>query len=87
MESKWLKEKSKLEKAILEDNISYEEIGRWYNCSGSYIRKIAKKIGIKLKARLSRDNIPKKVIKCLNCDKEFTKYYKAQKFCCHKCSS
>lgn len=37
MESKWIKEKENLEQKILVDNLSYEQIGREYGCSGSNI--------------------------------------------------
>lgn len=51
MNSKWLLEKEKLEQLILIDKLSYEEIGRKYNCSGSNIKKVASKIGITLPKR------------------------------------
>lgn len=51
MNSKWLLEKEKLEQLILIDKLSYEEIGRKYNCSGSNIKKVASKIGIALPKR------------------------------------
>lgn len=38
MNSKWLLEKEKLEQLILIDKLSYEEIGRKYNCSGNNIK-------------------------------------------------
>lgn len=43
----WDLEKDKLEKLILTDKVSYEEIGRMYGCTGSNIRRVAKKLGIK----------------------------------------
>ena len=36
---------------ILIDKLSYEEIGSKYNCSGSNIRKISQRLGIKLSKR------------------------------------
>ena len=48
MKSKWENEKENLEKLILEDNLSYEEIGRKYNCSGSNIKKVAIRLDIEL---------------------------------------
>lgn len=51
MNSKWLLEKEKLEQLILIDKLSYEEIGKKYNCSGSNIKKVASKIGITLPKR------------------------------------
>lgn len=44
-------EKEKLEQLILIDKLSYEEIGKKYNCSGSNIKKVASKIGITLPKR------------------------------------
>ena len=40
MDSKWIKEKENLEQKILVDNLSYEQIGREYGCSGSNIKKL-----------------------------------------------
>ena len=48
---KWINEKENLIKYIQEDKLSYEEIGRKYNCSGNNIKKIAKKLGIELQSR------------------------------------
>ena len=39
--SKWEFEKENLEKLILVDKISYEEIGRRYGCTGSNIKKVS----------------------------------------------
>lgn len=46
MTSKWFEEKENLEHLILIDKLSYEEIGRRYGCTGSNIKKVAKRIGI-----------------------------------------
>lgn len=43
--------KEELEKLILDEKLSYEEIGRDYGVSGSGIKKKAKKLGIKLPNR------------------------------------
>lgn len=48
MKNKWDEEKENLEKLILEENLSYEEIGRRYGCSGNNIKKVARKLGIEL---------------------------------------
>ena len=88
MESKWFKEKSYLEQAILVDKLSYEEIGRKYGCSGSNIKKVAQRIGIELPQR--RKINPNETFNkgtgqkyyCLNCGKEIT-YPK--KFCDFTC--
>lgn len=36
---------------ILIDKMSYEEIGKMYGCTGSNIKKVASRIGIKLPQR------------------------------------
>lgn len=51
MKSKWLSEKTKLEDLILNKKLSYEEIGRLYNCTGVNIKKVAKRIGITVPER------------------------------------
>lgn len=39
----WLNEKDNLRKYIQDDRLSYEAIGRIYNCSGNAVKKAAKK--------------------------------------------
>ena len=51
MSTKWLNEKENLEFLIFEENLSYEEIGRRYGCTGANIKKQAIKIGIELPKR------------------------------------
>ena len=51
MRSKWFSEKTKLEELILNKNLSYEEIGKLYNCTGANIKKVAKRIGIAIPER------------------------------------
>lgn len=78
MDSKWFEEKEKLDKYINEDNLSYEEIGRLYNCSGANIKKVAKRIGIDLpdrrkvnpKETFNKGTSKLPTFKCLNCGKE-----------------
>lgn len=48
MKSKWELEKENLEYLILTEKLSYEEIGRRYDCSGSNIKKVAARLGIPL---------------------------------------
>lgn len=48
MKSKWTSEKEELERLINVEKVSYEEIGRRYNCSGANIKKVAKQLGIDL---------------------------------------
>ena len=90
MNSKWNKEKENLKKLILEENKSYEEIGRSYGCSGSNIKKVALRLGIVLPNRRKINpnetfNKGKKKISyfCKNCGKE---YYSKQSFCSIECS-
>ena len=102
MISKWEKEKKALEYKIFTEKLSYEEIGRQYGCSGSNIKKVAKKLGIQLKPRrkISKQEIKKiqlratsshiehiKYSNCLNCGKKFeVKHSCRGKFCCNKCA-
>lgn len=43
--------KEELEQLIHKENLSYREIGRRYNVSDTYIKKVANKLGITLKVR------------------------------------
>ena len=76
MESKWEKEKENLERLINKEKVSYEDIGHKYNCSGSNIKKVAKKLGIILPQRRKinpNETFNKgtgKIFYCLNCGKE-----------------
>lgn len=73
----WLNEKDNLRKYIQDDKLSYEAIGRIYNCSGNAIKKAAKKLGIELQSRriinpsetFNKGTGAKSV--CLNCGKEY----------------
>ena len=96
MKSKWENEKDKLQKLILEDNLSYEEIGRQYNCSGNNIKKVAFRLGIQLPKRRKinqNETFNKGIIKvntgiCINCQKEFLIYSgSCGKYCCTKCAN
>lgn len=90
----WLNEKDNLRKYIQDDRLSYEAIGRIYNCSGNAVKKAAKKLGIELQPRrvinhnetFNRGTGTKTI--CLNCGKE---YYRAPansgKFCSVKCAA
>lgn len=89
-QSKWFKEKEKLEDLILVQNLSYEEIGRMYGCSGGNIKKVADRIGIPLpvrnKSNKGKEPANKGVRKitsyCLNCGKPL---YAGKKHCCLEC--
>lgn len=84
--------KEELEKMIFIDKKSYREIGRIYNVTDAYIKKVCNKLGIKLPRRsiFPIDFIPankgtKKLFYCLNCNKEIKLYGK--KYCDKKCES
>lgn len=74
MNSKWESEKENLIKLIVEDKISYEEIGRRYGCTGANIKKVAKRLDIELTQRRtinpSETFNAKEIKHCINCGKE-----------------
>ena len=87
-------DKGTLDTWINIDNISYTEIGRRLQCSVSYVKKYAKKIGILLPIRTTTQNvIPwnkgiKKQFICKNCGKAFSNSKGIfQQFCCNECSA
>ena len=89
----WLKEKNNLEEAI-NNGESYASLGRKYNVSGTYIKRIAIDLGINLTPRRKINssetfnrNIPRvPIVNCLNCGKEFYKYSSSTgKYCSNKC--
>ena len=86
--------KQELEKLILEDNLSYEKIGKIYGISGNGVKKAALRLGIELKPRRKinpNESFNKGTTKygvgiCLNCGKEFIKYpNKSNVYCSNKC--
>lgn len=89
---KWKNEKNELERLINVEHVSYEEIGRRYNVSGSAIKKAAKRLGIDIPERRKinpNENFshkePKKGI-CMNCGNEYILYQShSNKFCSAKC--
>ena len=93
MASKWESEKDTLEQ-LINQGVSYEEIGRRYGCSGSNIKKVATRIGIELQQRRSinecetfnKGSHKVSTAICLNCSKEFLKYANTTgKYCSNKC--
>ena len=50
MKVNWKSEKEHLEK-MLSENISYEEIGRYYKVTGNAVKKAAKKLGLVLEQK------------------------------------
>ena len=89
MNSKWINEKDKLNDLINVKNVSYEQIGKMYNCSGNNIKKVARRIGISLPIRrkIHEDrNTKKKTHICINCNKEFDHIEgNTNKYCCKEC--
>ena len=88
----WDLEIEKLQKYIFEDALSYEEIGRKYNCSGANIKKVMQKRGIKLPIRSKNANkspINKGTAKkyyCLNCGTELINSKNTKhKYCSNSC--
>lgn len=91
MKVNWKNEKENLSQ-MLNDKISYEEIGRYYNISGNAVKKAAKKIGLKLEKRRNMNSTEsfnkgkRKTHFCKNCGKEFTHRHSSfNKFCDNKC--
>ena len=80
MNSKYNKED--LKRMILEEKLSYKEIGRRYGVSKEAIRGAARRFGI-----VSPYFSSSKELICLNCGKAFIPKIKDQKFCCQNCSS
>ena len=90
----WLNERDNLRKYIQDDKLSYEAIGRIYNCSGNAIKKAAKKLGIELQSRriinpnetFNKGTGVKSV--CLNCGEEYHRTPNSSgKFCSVKCAA
>lgn len=86
----WLNEKENLENAI-KNKESYESIGRRYNVSGTYIKKIANKLGLSLERR--RKINPKETFNkgkntkiCKYCGKPFLNW-STNIFCSKECAS
>lgn len=84
---KWNSEKENLEK-LINDGVSYVEIGRMYGCSDNNIRKVAQNLGIILPKKRSINpnehfnKIENRHKFCLNCNKEIA--FK-NKYCDIKC--
>ena len=93
MKINWLKEKDNL-KSLLDNNASYESIGRLYNVTGACVKKAAKKLRLILTQRraINQNETFNKGLKkihnnvCLNCGKQLDKRHK-QKFCSNQCQS
>ena len=93
---KWIEEKENLINKIKNEKLSYEEIGRQYNVSGTAIKKAALRLGIELESRRKinpKETFGKGIIKaergvCEECGKEIILYANRQgNFCSIKCHS
>lgn len=89
---KWTKEKETLDSLINKKNISYEEIGRMYGCTGGNIKKVAYRLGITIPKRRKINQIEtfnkgvKKTGICKNCGKEIMLYKNTKGlYCSRKC--
>lgn len=89
----WLSEKDRLQ-SLINEGVSYQEIGRLYGVSGNAIKKAALKIGIQLSKR--REINPKETFNkgtaskatCLYCGKLFVKYPASNgKYCSKECAA
>lgn len=94
MQTKWTEQKNELERLINVEHVSYEEIGRRYEVSGEWIKKVAKLLGIITPKRREinpKETFGKGVQKvkngiCLNCGEEFPLYSSSNgKYCCIGC--
>lgn len=85
--------KEDLERLIFDEKLSYEEIGRRYEVSGAYIKKVSRKLGIDLPVR---KKFPKGFkphnagtamqIECANCSEIINDpSWSEQKYCDDKC--
>lgn len=86
--------KKDLEHLILEQKLSYLEIGKRYGVSGTFIKKKSSQLGIELPRRKSfplgfipHNKGQAKEHKCISCDKKIIKDYHAnRKYCSSECS-
>lgn len=89
---KWDDKRNILIDLIQVQNLPYEQIGKMFNCSGSNIKKVAKRLGIELKSRRKindKETFNKGKSKkhiCLNCGCEYKNGRNTiGKFCSNKC--
>ena len=89
----WINEREKLEE-LINQGLSYNEIGKMYNVSGAAIRKAAPRIGIQLPRR--RKINPNETFNkgtantaiCQYCGKSFIRYPSSNgKYCSRECAS
>ena len=86
--------KESLSDLILNQKLSYQEIGKLFDITGAAVKKAARKLGIELPKRRAVNPketfnrgvhlVPKNV--CINCGKEYVRYsLKSNKYCSCKC--
>lgn len=89
---KWINEKENLDFLINQEHVSYEEIGRSYNCTGAAVKRAAERLGISIPKRRSIN--PKETFKrgtakkgiCKECGNEFVLYKSSNGlFCSTNC--
>ena len=87
----WKERKNELE-SLINEGLSYEEIGRRYNCTGSNIKKVALRLGINLTPRrkineketFKRGSAKKGI--CKQCGREYILYENhGGHYCSHEC--
>lgn len=91
MKIDWSKDSERI-LSLIQNNVSYEEIGREYGVTGSYIKKICKSNNILLEKRRivnssEHFNKGKRSNKCINCGNEISsnkKYCNSQCYIEHK---
>lgn len=87
----WDLEIEKLKQFVFVDNISYEEIGKLYNCSGANIKKVMRKRGIELPIRSKNhgktphNKGARKKYFCLNCGTLIGGKNTKHKYCSNAC--
>lgn len=90
----WINEKEQLHNLLVENNLSYEEVGRRYGYSGNYIKKVAIKLGIQLNPRrkinpsetFNKGKTSSKI--CKNCGREYLSFPHTNSiFCSTECSN
>lgn len=89
---KWINEKENLDFLINQEHVSYEEIGRRYNCTGTAVKRAAERLGLNIPQR--RKVNPNETFRrgtaktgiCKNCGKEIVLYKSTNGlFCSTKC--
>lgn len=88
----WNLEIENLKRLVFEEKLSYEEIGRIYDCSGNNIKKVMQRRGIELPIRSK--NVGKEPANkgkgkkqfCLNCGEEIIdSHCSKRKYCSNQC--